>query len=66
LEFDGPATPECTGVAIRYQIDDEHVLEYGQSWERQGIVCTAEETGLTCENDAGAGLFLSRAQWDSW
>jgi hypothetical protein len=40
--------------------DDSHVLAYGNSVKVGNIVCSSEETGLTCKNAKGHGFLLSR------
>lgn len=37
------------------------VLAYGRTWQRGGINCTSQQTGVTCRNTRGAGFTLSRA-----
>lgn len=37
------------------------VLAYGQSWQRAGLTCLSEETGVSCRNARGHGFTLSRA-----
>lgn len=39
------------------------VLRYGTSWNRGPFTCTSRATGLTCQNKAGHGFFLSRNNW---
>jgi hypothetical protein len=39
------------------------VLRYGKTWERGPFTCVSRTTGLTCENAAGHGFFLSRQSW---
>jgi hypothetical protein len=41
-------------------------LPYGTSW-RQGIfTCWSRVTGVTCRNQKGNGLFISRRSWRAW
>lgn len=63
LGSDTKARPVCKGDTIRGRVEEAPVLGYGETWERDGIRCLSERTGLTCENDAGGELFLSRAEW---
>jgi hypothetical protein len=37
------------------------VLPYGRSWQRGGITCQSEQTGVTCRNARGHGFSVSRA-----
>lgn len=37
-------------------------LGYGSTFEKNGISCTSEKTGLTCKNTAGHGFSLSKAK----
>lgn len=41
---------------------EARALAYGKSFRRGGINCLSEQNGLTCENAAGHGFFLSRAR----
>jgi hypothetical protein len=43
-------------------VADERLLplSYGQSWERGGLRCKSEESGVTCINPQGHGFELSR------
>jgi hypothetical protein len=57
----GGATPECsshTAVGV-----SAPTLDYGDRWERAGISCDSESTGLTCTNAIDNGFFLSREEW---
>jgi len=40
---------------------DARVLPYGKSFMRNGITCVSQTKGLTCENSAGHGFFVSKA-----
>ena len=44
----------------------EYVLEYGQSWSKNGFKCQSEITGLTCTNQVNQGFFLSRDSWQTF
>jgi hypothetical protein len=37
------------------------VLPYGQSWQRAGLTCLSEQSGVSCRNARGHGFTLSRA-----
>jgi hypothetical protein len=37
------------------------VLPYGRSFQRGGIGCASEQSGVTCRNGGGHGFSLSRA-----
>ena len=39
------------------------VLAYGKTWKRGPFSCTSRRAGLTCENAADHGFFLSRKSW---
>jgi hypothetical protein len=39
------------------------VLRYGRTWTRGLFTCTSRRAGLTCENAADHGFFLSRQSW---
>ena len=39
------------------------VLAYGKTWKRGPYSCTSRRAGLTCENGADHGFFLSRKSW---
>jgi hypothetical protein len=36
------------------------VLPYGRTWQRAGIACLSERSGVTCRNARGHGFALSR------
>ena len=50
----------CAGDSV--YSDGWLVLEYGGTWERYGITCVSDKTGLTCTNPRGHGFLLSRAK----
>jgi len=52
-------TPLCYGDTVQ----DERlpVLPYGQSWQRAGLTCISEQSGVSCRNARGHGFTLSRA-----
>jgi hypothetical protein len=37
------------------------VLQYGRTWERSGLKCRSEQSGVTCVNPSGHGFELSRS-----
>jgi hypothetical protein len=51
--------PLCYGDTV--QDNRLPVLPYGQSWQRGGLGCLSEQTGVTCRNAGGHGFTLSRA-----
>ncbi|MGD9916170.1 MAG: DUF6636 domain-containing protein [Rhizobiaceae bacterium] len=42
--------------------DNSPVLDYGDTWERDGFTCKSETTGMSCRNAEGAGWDLSRTR----
>lgn len=44
--------------------DIENVLEYGNSWQKDGFTCESATEGLRCNNSADHGFFLSREKWE--
>lgn len=63
LEGAGPASPRCAGDTAFDQ--GAPVLEYGSTWQRGEFTCSSAATGLMCENAAGHGFSLARANWDT-
>jgi hypothetical protein len=61
LEADRAAQPECAGDTIFDA--SAPVLEYGQSWAREGISCLSTREGLNCMTPAGHGFHLARQAW---
>lgn len=57
----GPADPQCAGDTV--YSNELPVLGYGEEWERSGIRCASDESGLECSNGEGHSLFLSRESW---
>ncbi len=49
----------CYGDTV--QDNSLPVLPYGRTWQRGGITCASEQTGVTCRNARGAGFALARA-----
>jgi len=37
-------------------------LPYGSAFQKYGLTCISEQSGVTCQNTAGHGFFLSKAQ----
>lgn len=63
FEISGRATrgtPLCYGDTV--QDNRLPVLPYGQHWQRGGLTCISEQTGVTCRNPRGHGFTLSRAK----
>jgi hypothetical protein len=54
------AQPTCAGDTV---FGSYPVLNYGRTWSRAGIKCTAKTSGLTCTNYRKHGFFLNRSQW---
>ena len=52
-------TPLCYGDTA--QDDRLPVLPYGQTWQRSGLTCISEQTGVSCRNARGHGFTLARA-----
>jgi len=50
----------CHGDTVK--TPEAQSLPYGATWERKGISCSSEKTGLTCRNPAGHGFMLSKAK----
>jgi hypothetical protein len=62
VDAKGPAGPSCTGDT---QIGQPlRILPYGEVWQRSGITCKSEESGITCFNADRRGFSLSRAKQD--
>jgi hypothetical protein len=60
VDAKGKAGPSCTGDT---QIGQPlAVLPYGEVWQRSGITCKSEESGITCFNADRHGFSLSRAK----
>jgi hypothetical protein len=63
FEISGRATrgaPLCYGDTV--QDDRLPVLPYGQNWQRGGLTCLSEQSGVSCRNARGHGFTLSRAK----
>ena len=41
-------------------------LAYGKSWVRGAFTCTSRITGVTCRNQRGHGVFISRQSYRTW
>jgi hypothetical protein len=60
MSLTGRSNRICHGDTI---YNSEHpVLQYGQTWRRNGFVCTSKQTGLTCTNRNKKGWELSRGK----
>jgi hypothetical protein len=59
----GRARPTCAGDTA---FGNYPVLNYGRTWTRQGIKCTASTNGLTCRNSRNHGFFLSKQKWSAY
>jgi hypothetical protein len=53
-------TPLCYGDTV--QDPRLPVLPYGRHWQRGGLTCLSEQTGVTCRNPRGHGFTLARAK----
>lgn len=50
----------CYGDTVR---DDRlPMLPYGHTWQRRGVTCISEQSGVTCVNAKGHGFEVSRAR----
>jgi hypothetical protein len=61
LRAEGPTEPSCAGDTAYDEAAP--TLAYGESWARNGLTCAAEQSGLTCTNEAGHSFTLARAGW---
>ena len=61
LDRIGRARVVCAGDTVNDPA--ARVVGYGKTWKRGGIECVVRRKGLTCENAAGHGFFLSRSSW---
>jgi hypothetical protein len=41
-------------------------LAYGNSWTRGPFTCTSRIDGVTCRNQSGHGVFISRQSYHTW
>lgn len=49
----------CVGDAV---FDETYpVLQYGQTWQKDGFTCLSEESGISCFNAHRHGFTLSKA-----
>lgn len=62
MDSRGAAERICYGDALTDK--PLPVAAYGQTWQRSGITCTIEQTGVTCFNADRHGFSLSRAKQD--
>ena len=60
MDSRGAADRICYGDALTDK--PLPVIGYGEIWQRGGITCTVEETGVTCFNADRHGFALSRAK----
>lgn len=63
LDRRGAASPICAGDTIHPLAAGQPVLEYGSTWQKDGIRCSSRRSGLTCQNEHGGQFFLSRSDW---
>src|ERR1700751_5785831 len=56
----GGAERICYGDALTDKVLP--VVGYGEIWQRGGMTCTVEQTGVTCSNADRHGFSLSRAK----
>ena len=61
IDAAGSPQPVCAGDTA-YDMKAE-VLEYGQTWTRDGISCESKTSGLFCTNGSANGFMLSREAW---
>jgi hypothetical protein len=61
LEADRAAQPECAGDTV-YDASAP-VLQYGETWAREGISCLSTQEGLDCKDAGGHGFHLARKAW---
>jgi hypothetical protein len=60
VQSTGRADRSCTGDT---QIGQPlAILPYGEVWQKSGITCKSEQTGVTCFNADRSGFSLSRAR----
>jgi hypothetical protein len=57
----GPAAANCGSDTV-YE-NDAPLLEYGDTWSRDGITCESDESALTCTNREGYAFSLTRGSW---
>jgi len=59
----------CSG-GILYNPDTQRpsyvTLPYGKSWRQGVFTCLSRVSGVTCRNQKGHGLFISRQAWRGW
>ena len=51
--------PLCYGDTV--QDNRLPALPYGQTWQRAGLTCISEQSGVSCRNARGHGFTLARA-----
>jgi hypothetical protein len=62
VESRGSAMRSCTGDTQLGQ--PLAILGYGEVWQKSGITCKSEQSGVTCFNADRSGFSLSRARQD--
>jgi hypothetical protein len=62
VESRGAAGPSCAGDTQLGQ--PLPILAYGEVWQRSGITCKSEQSGVTCFNADRRGFSLARARQD--
>jgi hypothetical protein len=58
-EYAGPSCAGDEGI----DRSDAREFPYGRTWERAGVTCRSQRSGLTCQDEAGNGFTLSMAGW---
>ena len=59
LEPTGRGRAGCVGDSIASAVEVS-TLPYGQTWQKDGFTCVADETQLRCTNAEGHGFSLSK------
>ena len=62
LDGTGKAAFVCAGDTVLNP--EAPVLDYGESSQHGKITCRSEQVGLSCENIAGSGFFLSAQRYE--
>jgi hypothetical protein len=66
LRAKGKPTIFCTGNPDPSIRPVYTTLAYGKSWTRGPFTCTSRITGVTCRNQRGHGVFISRQSYRTW
>src|SRR5262249_53975115 len=68
LPWSGKAQVFCAGGIMHDPFDKLmfSVVGYGKTWHSAPFTCTLQNSGLTCVNASGHGLFMSRRSWRVW